>query len=142
MAAVPTQAELGFTWSDLRRLLGITLLLVASITAVLGVDILPTPVTAQVGSLVPTDIRAPRAQVVTSQVKTEEAREAARASVLPQYDYTTEKALAIAAEQASRLRQLLIPIETAFGPSATPEQRAAILTDVVPTLSEGARATL
>jgi putative nucleotidyltransferase with HDIG domain len=142
VAAATAQAELGFTRTDLRRLFGVTLLLVASITAVLGVDILPSPVTAQVGSLVPADIRAPRAQVVTSQVRTEEARQAARASVLPQYDYTTEKALAIAAEQASRLRQLLIPIETALGPSATPEQRAAILTDAVPTLSEEARATL
>jgi cyclic-di-AMP phosphodiesterase PgpH len=142
VAAVPTQAELGFTRTDLRRLLGVTLLLVAAITAVLGVDILPTPVTARVGSLVPADIRAPRAQVVESKVRTEEARQTARASVLPQYDYTTEKALAIAAEQASRLRQLLIPVETAFGPSATPEQRTAILTDAVPTLSEAARATL
>jgi putative nucleotidyltransferase with HDIG domain len=142
MATIAPPTSAAFTRGDLRRLLGVTVLLVAAMTAVLGIDILPPPVTAQVGSLVPTDIRAPRAQVVVSQVRTEEARQAARTSVLPQYDYTTEKALAIAAEQTSRLRQLLIPNETAFGPSATPEQRTAILADALPSLSPDARTTL
>jgi putative nucleotidyltransferase with HDIG domain len=142
MATAAAQTQLGFGRSDLRRLLVVTVLLVVAMTAILGIDILPAPITAQVGSLVPADIRAPRAQVVVSQVQTDQAREAARASVPPQYDYTTEKALAIAAEQASRLRQLLVPIETAFGPTSTPEQRTAILNDAIPTLSAEARATL
>jgi putative nucleotidyltransferase with HDIG domain len=142
MSTAAALAQLTFSRSDLRRMLGVTILLVAALTAVLGIDILPAPVTAQVGTLVPADIRAPRAQVVVSQVRTEEARQAARAAVLPQYDYTTEKAITVATEQAARLRQLLIPVETAFGPSSTDEQRAAILNSAIPALSEETRATL
>jgi len=134
--------SLSISRGDVRRMLIVAALLVVALTAILGVDILPTPVTAQVGTLVPADIRAPRAQVVVSQVLTEQARLQARNAVLPQYDFTTEKAIAVAAAQASELRQLLVPIETAFGPEATLEQRLAILSDRIPALTREARATL
>ncbi len=142
MAAQAVDESISFSRGDVRRLLSVAALFVICLTAILGVDILPAPITAQVGTLVPADIRAPRAQVVASQIRTQAARDAARAAVLPQYDYTTEKAITIAAEQAGKLRSLLVPIETAFGPSATVEQRITVLAEAVPALTPASRTTL
>ena len=121
--ARPVDESVNFTRGDLRRLLGVAAILVLALTVVLGADILPAPVAAQVGTLVPQDIRAPRTQIVVSALRTAAAREAARAAVPPQYDYTTEKAIALAAEQTARLRGILLPVETAFAASTTAEQR-------------------
>ena len=46
--ARPVDESVNFTRGDLRRLLGVAAILVLALTVVLGADILPAPVAAQV----------------------------------------------------------------------------------------------
>jgi putative nucleotidyltransferase with HDIG domain len=89
-----------FTRGDATRLFIAGAILVASMTAILGIDLLPQEtLQLQVGDLAPRDITAPRAVEFESEVQTAAARQAARDAVLPQYDFSSDKAIAIAAEQ-------------------------------------------
>ena len=64
-------------------------------TSILAVDLSPR-FNLAAGDLAPADIRAPRAATFTNDILTQQARDAARAAVAPQYDYTSVKAIAIA----------------------------------------------
>ena len=75
--------------------------LVVAMTAILGADFSPRRVDLQVGDLVPADIVAPRALTYENEILTTQAREAAADAVPPQYDFTTERAITIAAAQVS-----------------------------------------
>ncbi len=132
-----------FTRSDATRLAVAATSLVLALTAILAVDILPaeTP-TYEVGQVVREDVVAPRAASFESQSLTEEARDEARAAVPPQYDFTSEKAITIADEQARAFDQRVQRIDTAFGTDLTAEERTALLETAIPGLSETAKATL
>jgi uncharacterized protein YqeY len=94
-----------FTRGDASRLTIAAVILILAITAILGVDILPDePLEVNAGELAPQDILAPRAIDFVSVVQTSEARAAARAAVEPQYDFTSENAIAIARSSRSRSR--------------------------------------
>ena len=92
------------------------------------------------------DIAAPRALTFTNELLTTQARQAARDNVEPQYDFTSERAITIAAEQLTRVHasasrrstprsrrrprprnEQAHPRHRAAGPSAT--TRATILAD-------------
>ena len=128
--------------SDLGRLLLAALLLVVVVGAILGASFLPAPARLAVGDLVPADIRAPRALTFTSDLQTKAARSAARTGVEPQYDYSSERAIAIAAEQLDAFRRGVTPLETAFSPETDEVTRQALLQLAIPQLSEDVRSTL
>ena len=122
-----------FTRSDATRLGVAAGILVMVMTAILGADILPeetfqyTP-----GEIARTDITAPRATTFDSEVRTEQARTDARDAVPPQYTYTTDAAIAIAAEQATAFETRVDRVDTAFGADLTPEERASLLEVAIP----------
>jgi putative nucleotidyltransferase with HDIG domain len=132
-----------FTRGDASRLAIASLVLIAALTAILGVDILPDePLQVNAGELAPQDIAAPRAIDFVSVVQTSEARAAARAAVEPQYDFTSENAIAIAEEQQREFEDRVERIDTTFAAELAPEERASLLETAVGGLSDGARETL
>jgi putative nucleotidyltransferase with HDIG domain len=96
----------------------------------------------QVGDLAPADVPAPRTIVFTSEFETEAARQAARDAVAPQYDYRAETASTLTSRQLGVLAETLAPVDAAFDPAVTPEERAAVLAEQPPDLSPGGRETL
>jgi cyclic-di-AMP phosphodiesterase PgpH len=115
--------------------------LVLAMTLTLGIDLTPG-LDLKAGDLAPTDIRAPRALTFTNDVLTAAAREAARKAVPPQYDYTSERAITIAAVQLGAFTTRVSALDTAFAPSTSAEQRQALLETVLPGLSADARTVL
>ena len=126
---------------ELTRIVVSSSALILVLTLVLGLDLTPG-IDLRVGDLAQSDIRAPRALNYTNELLTEQAREAARRLVTPQYDFTDERAIAIAGEQQVEFNRRVLPLDTAFGPENTAEEREAILQDVLPGLGEEARTTL
>ena len=110
-------------------------------TLTLGLDLSPG-LNVKVGDLAPGDIRAPRALTFTNDILTGEAREAARQAVTPQYDYTSERAITIAAVQLSAFTRQVSPLDTAFAPQTSAAQRQALLDAILPALSDAARTVL
>lgn len=142
MLAQRSVVATGFTRRDAIRL-GVALaLLVAALTAILGIDFLPARVSVAVGDVAPTDVRAPRALDFVSQTETDQQRKAARDAVEPQYDYTADKASAVAAQQGGVFARLVSPIDAAFTADLSPADRKALLENAVPGLSDSARTTL
>ena len=134
-----------FTRNDATRLGIAAAILILVLTAILGADILPEEsIQYQVRDVARADILAPRAISFDSEVLTEEARAAARREVPPQYTYTTDKAIAIAAEQAAAFERRVRRVDSAFASDMTPEDRASFLQVAItnPSLSETAAATL
>ncbi|MDO8485695.1 MAG: HDIG domain-containing protein [Candidatus Limnocylindrales bacterium] len=132
-----------FTLGDASRLGIAALILVLALTAILGVDILPDePLQVNAGELAPRDIAAPRAVDFVSVVRTSEARAAARSAVEPQYDFTSENAIAIAEEQQLAFETRVGRIDTTFAADLAPEERASLLETAVPGLSQVVRETL
>ncbi|MEO5703682.1 MAG: HDIG domain-containing metalloprotein [Candidatus Limnocylindrales bacterium] len=126
---------------ELTRLLIAASSLILVMTLTLGLDLSPG-LDVKVGDLAPSDIRAPRALTFTNDILTAEARAAARLIVEPQYDYTSERAITIAAAQLSAFTKQVGPLDTAFAPETSAEQRQALLDAVLPGLSDDARTVL
>jgi putative nucleotidyltransferase with HDIG domain len=123
------------------RLIAAAGALVVLMTAILGVDLTPR-LDLKVGDLAPMDIRAPKALTFTNPVLSAAARQAARDSVQPQYDYTTERAITIASTQLSEFARRVAPLDTAFDPTTTPARRQAILDEALPGMSIESRTVL
>ena len=95
------------------------------------------------GQRATSDVRAPRPTTYTSQVLTDRARQDARDRVEPQYDYSPSRAITVAAAQLRQFEEAVMPVDAAFKPSVSLEDRAALLKDVLPGLPQGkARDTL
>lgn len=132
-----------FSRSDATRFSIATVVLVVAMTAILGIDFLPQEaLQLRAGQLAPRDIVAPRALTFASDVRTAEARDTARAAVPPQYDYTSDKAIAIAAEQQLAFDTRVDRIDTAFDLELTSDERKSFLETAVPDLTDSSRATL
>ena len=131
-----------FTRRDAVRLVVAAALLVTGLTAVLAMNDLPTAVDLDVGDLAPADVAAPRTIVFASEIETEAAREAAREAVPPQYNYRAETAANLTNRQLGVLAEALAPVDAAFDPAVTPEERQVVLAEQPPDLSPSARATL
>jgi putative nucleotidyltransferase with HDIG domain len=143
MIASPQPLGVPFGRRDLLRLLIAAVVLIAALTPILGADILPEDeIDLVVGDIPAADIKAPRAIDFISDVLTEQARDAARAEAEPQYDFTTEKGIAVASDQVAALQRLIVPVEVAFAPDKTPEERAALLAAALTGLSEDGHETL
>ena len=132
-----------FTRHDLARFVIASGILVTILTVILGADILPQEtLTLATGDLAPRDIIAPKAVEFESAARTEAERAAARKSVEPQYDFTTENAAAIANEQQLAFVRRVLRVDTTFAADLPDDQRAALLETAVPDLTEAERATL
>jgi hypothetical protein len=131
-----------FTRRDAVRLTVAAALLVTGLTAVLAIDDLPSAVDLQPGDLAPADVRAPRTMVFESEIETAAARQAARDAVPPQYDYRAESAATLTSRQLGVLADALAPVDAAFAPGVSTEERLAVLAEEPPGLSEGARTAL
>ncbi len=142
MLATSAEPATQFTRRDLFRLLAASVLLVAAMSAILGVDVLPAQPQLEVGKPAPTDVVAPRAAEYESAVLTAQARQAASAAVQPQYDFTAEQAEAIASEQAAAFERRVAPVDAAFADIVSPETRATLLQQAIPDLTNGPRTTL
>ena len=101
--------------------------LIVAMTVILGADFSPQRVDVQVGDLVPADIVAPRAMTYESPTLTAAARKAAADAVPPQYDFTSERAIAIAAAQSEAFVSAVRLLDTAFDPATIEVQRKLIL---------------
>jgi len=101
MLGRPAQEGVRISRRELIRLAATAAALIIAMTAILGIDFTPR-LDVKVGDLAPTDIRAARAATFTNNVLTQAARDAARAAVPSQYDYTSVSAIATAAQQLSR----------------------------------------
>jgi putative nucleotidyltransferase with HDIG domain len=126
---------------EIFRLVGVAGALIVALTAILGVEVSPR-YDLKVGDLAPADLRAPRAATFTNPVLTQQARDTARAAVLPQYDYTSVKAIAIASEQLDVLDRLVAPLDSAFAPKTSAAARTALIDAFLPKLSAEAQPVL
>ncbi len=142
MLAQRADQQAPFSRPDLPRLLIASGLLVLAMTAIFAVDIIPDRIDAQVGDVAATDILAPRAITYTSAILTTETRDAARKAVPPQYDYTPDKASAVARQQAIAFGRVVAPVDSAFDPSVSEAERITLLETAIPGLSDEARANL
>jgi putative nucleotidyltransferase with HDIG domain len=116
--------------------------LIVVMTAILGADFSPRRLDLQIGDLVPTDIVAPRALTYENTILTADARAAAAVAVPPQYDFTTERAITIAAAQVSAFEAGVRLLDTAYDPATTEVQRKLILERVAGDLSAAAADTV
>jgi putative nucleotidyltransferase with HDIG domain len=126
---------------ELVRLVGAAAALIVVLTAILAVEVSPR-FDLKVGDLAPTDIRAPRALTFPNDVLTQQARDAARAAVSPQYDFASAKAIAISAEQLNAFGQLVAPLDTAFAPKTSAATRRALIDAFLPKVSTDAQTVL
>ena len=141
MSVSSNQARTLPTRRELARLIAAFGGLVLVMTLTLGLDLSPG-LALKSGDLASSDIVAPRALNYTNDLLTSQARQAARLAVDPQYDYASERAITIAAEQLSAFTRRVAQLDTAFAPQTTTEERQAILDGVLPGLSADARAAL
>jgi len=132
-----------FTRSDATRLAIAAGSLVVALTAILAVDITPTEsVQYAIGDVAREDVISPRVVSFESLTLTDDARRAARAAVPFQYDYTSEKAIAVASEQARAYNERVRRIDTAFATELTREERTLLLEVAVADLTPKAVLTL
>ena len=117
-----------FTRRDGTRLGVAAVILILSLTAILGIDVaLPTGLQLTAGEPAPRDIVAPADRDFVSQIRTEQARQAARDAVPDQYDYTTSNAIAIAAAQQRAFDNRVETTDAAFAANLGDEERSALL---------------
>ena len=136
-------ARAGFSRSDATRLAIAASILITGLAAVLGADVLPQqPLHVADGDLAQRDILAPRAIDFESDVQTADAQATARQAVEPQYDYTTENAIAIAAEQQLAFERRVLQIDTVFSAKLSDASRTTLLEAAIPDLSSGAQKSL
>src|SRR5262245_54456824 len=138
-----TDTSARFTRQEIPRLAIAAGVLILALAAILGADLLSEPpLIVSEGQLATRDIVAPRAADFDSTIRTAEARNAASAQVPPQYSFTTENAIVIAAAQQIAFEKRIEQIDTTFSTDLTGLGRAALLQTAVPGLSDEARATL
>jgi cyclic-di-AMP phosphodiesterase PgpH len=140
-AGPPGQSRRVPTGRELTRLLVSFGGLVVVLTMILGLDLTPG-LDLRAGDLTTSDIVAPRALNFTNELLTSQARQAARDNADPQYDFTTERAIAIAEGQLSAFTRRVAALDSAFAPETSAEERAALLDGVLPGLSDDARSVL
>ena len=142
MLAQSAEPTIPFTRRDAGRLIAAAVVLVVAMSVILGLDFLPAQTQLEVDKPVPANVFAPRAGQYESKVLTDAAREAARADVEPQYDFTAAQAEAIAVQQARAFERLVKPIDAAFAEGVTPEDRVILLGTALPALTAEQTATL
>jgi putative nucleotidyltransferase with HDIG domain len=143
LARTPEQTTVQFTRRDLGRLIAASVLLVAAMSVILGLDVIPAQTALEPGKPAPFNVYAIRTDQYVSEVLTEQARQAARDAVDPQYDFSIARGASVAAQQVREFDTKVVPIDAAFAEGVTDAQRATVLGEVLPgELSEDVRQTL
>jgi cyclic-di-AMP phosphodiesterase PgpH len=145
LARMAAQRRGSFRRRDALRGLIAASVLVATLGVVLGIDALPGPLAGPgiiSGDVALVDIQATRTATIPSEAATEERREEARRQVPPQYDYTFERAQAIAQNQLAVFERTVGPVDAAFSAVLTPQSRRLALRSALPELSTQAHLTL
>ncbi len=143
MLAQQARAPLAaFTRRDALRLAVSATVLIAALTAILSIDIIPAGYRVAVGDIAPAPITAPRTIEFVSSILTRQAQQAAVQAVPPQYDYTPQKGDLAAAKQTALFDRTVAPVDAAFGAVLSEQARQAALAAAIPTLSRTAIATL
>ena len=142
MLATSAEPTTQFTRRDAGRLIAASVVLIAAMSVILGLDFLPAQPRLVAGKPAPALVTAPRPDSYTSKVLTERARNEASAAIEPQYDFTSAGAAAVAAQQLRELDIKVAPIEAAFADGVKPEDRDLILQTTLPALASDDRATL
>lgn len=131
---------MAFTRRDAGRLAVAGALMIAALSAILSVDVLPTGFRGQVGDVADRNVLAPRSLDYTSDYETDLREANARAQVPPQYDYTADQGLASAEQQSAAFDMAMEPVDAAFSEAA--EARPAALAAALPDLAPSALETL
>ncbi len=134
--------SLTFTRRDLSRFAIAAVLLVAALTSIFSLDLVPQRLDLEVGDVASTDIVAPRTGSYVSDLQTKAQRDSASKAVEPVYDYTTEKAIQIANVQLSAFEAKVAPVDQAFAEGVKDAARTTILTAALPGLDDAGRKTL
>ncbi len=143
MLAPGVDSTAAFTRRDAIRLAIAAGALVAVLTAILAVDLLPQAAfTGGVGDLAPAAVYAPRATTYTSGVATDAAREEARRTVDFVYDYSPASGQLSAAQQLAAYDRTVAPIDAAFGAVLSDEARLAALATAIEGLTPRSIVTL
>ena len=121
-----------YTRRDIARLGIASVLLVLGLTAIFGADFFPQRLQVAVDTVAKADILAPRAGSYVSEIKTAAAQESASDAVDLQYDYATEKAIAIANRQLLAFDQRVTPIDEAFKKTTIDADRITLLGAALP----------
>src|SRR3954447_9362937 len=131
-----------FTRRDAVRLVIAATLLVAGMTAILSIEIVPAPFRAVRGGVADRDIVAPRSVSYVSYIGTQQQQEQARNNVGPQYDFTTQKGEQAAERQGEMFDTDMGPIDAAFAAAIRAPTRRQALAGASPNLSSSSLATL
>src|SRR5437868_4565404 len=102
-----------FTRQDLRRAGFAALAMVAAMTAIFALDLIPQRLVIEVGDVAAANIVAPRTESYVSDIETAAAKDAAAKDVPFVYDYSTEKAIRIAGVQLQSYERLVRPVDRA-----------------------------
>jgi len=131
-----------FTRRDIARLAVAAAILIAALTAILASDVASNGLGLGVGEIPSSNITAPRALTYDSALETQLARQQASEGVAPQYDYTAERAAAIATAQGQAFATLVAPADAAFNDPSIPFLgRTAVLEGLFTNLSTQAHST-
>jgi putative nucleotidyltransferase with HDIG domain len=131
-----------FTLRDAVRAVVTAVLLVGALGIGVVGDLRPSSPGLATGVVAPQTVRAPADASVPNLVETQAARAVAGDKVGPRYDFTPDKAAAIAAVQVAQLQLDLRPIDQAMNSIQAPEARISALSGVLPSLSTSDRAAL
>jgi putative nucleotidyltransferase with HDIG domain len=137
----PAAAPPSFTRRDLSRFAIAAAVMVAALTAIFALDLIPQKLDIQAGDVAGADITAPRTLSWVSDVLTEQARNAASAAIEPVYDYSEPNAAKLAEDQVAAFQAAVKPIDNAFEPGVKADARKSILESAL-ALSPDARQTL
>ncbi len=133
---------MAFTRRDAWRLLVAGALMIAALSGVLSIDILPTGFGGQVGDVADRTVLAPRSLTYTSDYETGLRVANARAQVAPQYDYTPDEGLDSAERQSAAFDMEMEPVDAALSAATTPQERALALEQALPDRAPNALQTL
>lgn len=143
MMFVPRRRRLpGFTRRDAVRLALAGSLMIAGLTIILSIDILPTGFPGQVGDIAGRDVPAPRSIDILSEEQTEARRAEARLRTPPQYDYSADTGFSSAERQSAAFAAAMEPVDAAFAAMSTEAVRGAALAEALPDLPPDALSTL
>ncbi len=142
MLASSAEPTARFTRRDAWRLIASSALLVAAMSLILGLDVLPAQPQLELGKPASSLVQAPRAGQYPSAVLTQRARDAAAAAVEPQYDFTSAGAAAVASQQAKAFDGSVAAVDAAFAEGVSDKDRLSILMDTLPDLGSAERTTL
>ena len=128
---------------DIVRLGIVAAALIVILTAILGADFFPQPLRIAVGSVATArHHRAACDRVRQRDPDRSACQDAARDAVEPQYDYTSARAIDVAAEQLRLFALRVRPVDQAFAEGITEEARTSLLAAALPGITDAGRATL